>query len=99
MRNDIFEGRMIVTLMNVISLVHPDEQRQVPADQLTTKCELFKNHPDLLTKPFSLKSSIPVSVFREFVSDLQDCPIKITPANVAGLSDLSTEFGFRGLSV
>jgi hypothetical protein len=91
---------LIVSKMSFVSLVHPAEQKTVQAVQLTTKCDLFRNNPELLTRPFSVKSSNPVSVsvFREFVSALEDCEIEITTANVAGLSELSAEFGFASLS-
>jgi peptidoglycan hydrolase CwlO-like protein len=80
-----------------VSLVHPHARRAVSAARLIDKCTLFKTNLSLLTAPYSVKSSVPVEVFRAFVSALEDGAVEITKANVAGLSLLCTEFGFGAL--
>jgi hypothetical protein len=56
---------------------------------------LFKEN---LLSPYEVKSVVPVEIFREFISALDDGAITITSANVAGLSLLCAEFGFEALA-
>jgi hypothetical protein len=81
-----------------VTLVHPEEQVPVAATRLIEKCTRFKTNPALASAPYAVKSPVPIRVFREFFSALDDGAIEITNANFAGLSLLSTEFGFDGLT-
>jgi hypothetical protein len=84
--------------MASVVLVHPQETRQVSGLQLITKCDLFRNDLTLVVSPYNIKSSVFVEDFREFVSAIEDRPIKITVSNISGLSLLSKEFGFESLT-
>jgi small GTP-binding protein len=53
----------------------------------------------LLCAPYRVTSSVPVEIFRDFISALQGGPIAVTIENIHGLSLLSSEFGFGGLSL
>jgi hypothetical protein len=81
-----------------VTLVHPHEHYQVPAPRLIDKCTLFKQNLPLVCAPYSVKSSVPIEVFRTFISALDDGVIEITKSNFAELSLLSTEFGFEAMS-
>jgi uncharacterized coiled-coil protein SlyX len=63
-----------------------------------TKCNLFKNNPDLVFAPYRIQSGVSLEDFRDFVSALEDKLIKINDRNFPGLSQLSEEFGFQALS-
>jgi uncharacterized coiled-coil protein SlyX len=82
----------------LVTLVHPEEQVLVAAAPLIEKCTPFKTNLSLLIAPYALKSAVPIQIFREFISALEGGEIKITNANVTGLSLLSTEFGFDALA-
>jgi hypothetical protein len=81
-----------------VTLVHPEEQVPVAATRLIEKCTLFKTNPALVGAPYAVKSAIPIRVFREFLSALEGEAVEVTNANFGGLSLLSTEFGFDGLT-
>jgi hypothetical protein len=79
--------------MSSVTLVHPEEQREIPIDQAITKCSLFKNNPSLTSVPYIVRSIVPVVIFREFVSELQGSAVKITDLNFPKLFELCEEFG------
>jgi hypothetical protein len=81
-----------------VTLVHPEEQVPVAAPRLIEKCTLFQKDLTLVGAPYAVKSAVPIQVFREFLSALEGGAIKITNANFVGLSLLSTEFGFNGVT-
>jgi hypothetical protein len=83
--------------MSLLSLVHPEQTLTVPLPQATTKCTVFQKNPTLLEAPYSLRSKVPLTLFRQFVSALEGNAIEITSANFSGLSRLCEEFGFEGL--
>jgi hypothetical protein len=85
--------------MASITLVHPEEQRQLPALQAINKCTLFQNNVALLASPYVIRSSVPLTVFRQFVSSLEGHSVEITASNFHFLSQLSNEFGFQTLTV
>jgi hypothetical protein len=85
-------------MSKVLTLVHPDATLQVPSRLLVTKCDLFVDDPGLAALPYDLKSRVPVSDFREFVSALEGRTVKVTNNNFKGLSELCDEFRFRDLS-
>jgi hypothetical protein len=80
-----------------ITLVHPEATLTVPALDAIKKCSLFQSNPALAAAPYNLRSSVPLSLFRQFVSALEGNAIEITSANFSGLSQLSDEFGFSEL--
>jgi hypothetical protein len=84
--------------MAAVSLVHPCETRQVSAVQLILKCKLFKEHLALVAAPYSLKCVVPIHVFHDFVSALENKIIQITNENYHHLTLLCEEFGFEDFS-
>jgi hypothetical protein len=70
----------------------------VSASLLTKKCDTFKLKPNLLQRPYVVKSQVSLDVFKDFLSALEDKGLIITSENFDGLSDLSLEFGFGHLS-
>jgi hypothetical protein len=84
--------------MDSITLIHPEETFTVPTLQTITKCSLFQNNPALLTAPYRVKSSVFLSIFREFVSELEGKTVNITETNLSELQLLCKEFGFDEFS-
>jgi hypothetical protein len=84
--------------MSVVTLVHPDETFTVTAQHLVRQCGLFNNNAALLVPPYTVRSSVPLPLFRDFVAALEGKPLEINRENVAGLSLLCAEFGFRSLA-
>jgi hypothetical protein len=82
--------------MTSVTLVHPEETFTIPF-QAITKCNLFQNNLTLADTPYSVQSSITLSIFQEFVSALEGNSIKITDTNLIGLQQLCEEFGFDEL--
>jgi hypothetical protein len=80
-----------------VTLVYLREERQISTTQLILKCTLFKNNLALLGPPYAAKPSVPITVFNECTSALNDGMAQITEVNFAGLSLLCAEFGFEAL--
>jgi hypothetical protein len=78
---------------------HPKLRVRVSALQLINKSHLFQHNQSLLHSPYRLQSVVPLPVFRDFLAALEDREIKITTANLPGLSDLCKEFGFDSLAI
>jgi hypothetical protein len=70
---------------------------EVPVDQVVMKCNLFRQNRALTASPYIVQSSVPLAIFRQFVSVLDRNEIKITTKNVSGLYRLCDEFGFGEL--
>jgi hypothetical protein len=83
--------------MALVALVHPEETSTVPALQAKNKCTLFQQNEALLTSPSKLCSTVPLTLFRQFVSALEGNAIEITSANISELSQLFEKFGFEEL--
>jgi hypothetical protein len=88
----------LTSRMSVVTLVHPDETFTVTAQHLILQCGLFNDDPSLLTAPYTIRSSVPLPLFQDFVAALEGKPLEINRENVAGLSLLCAEFGFRSLA-
>jgi predicted nuclease with TOPRIM domain len=75
-------------------------RRQFSVDQeaLTQTCALFKDNPDLLLRPYRVKSVGPDAIFRLFLAALRGEQIGLSENNVSFLSHLSDEFGFASLN-
>jgi hypothetical protein len=84
--------------MTKVTLVHPSEAAQLLGRLLVLKCDLFANNMELTISPYTLKSQVSLSDFRDFVSALEGIDINITNHNFKGLSQLCDEFGFRDLT-
>jgi hypothetical protein len=84
--------------MTSLALIHPDETRQVSIEHLILKCTSFKSNPALIRSPYRVQSSVPLSVFQDFISAFEGNALQITLANFLGLSRLCEEFGFCDLS-
>jgi hypothetical protein len=80
--------------MSSIILIHPEETFTVSAVQAMTKCSLFEKHVMLTSVPYRVESSVTLSTFREFVSELKGETVNITCTNLRGLDLLCEEFGF-----
>jgi hypothetical protein len=78
-----------------VTLIHPEDKFTTPIVQAITKFNLFQSNPTLLATPYPLKSSVTLSIFREFVSAFEGNAVKITNTNFAGLQQLCEEFGFH----
>jgi hypothetical protein len=74
--------------MASVTLVHSEATLTVPALQAIAKCALFQTTPALAAAPYALRSSVPLALFRQFVSALAGNAIEVTSANFSGLSRL-----------
>jgi hypothetical protein len=79
------------------TLIHSDQTFQISDEPLVSQCELF-NDPALLAAPYTVRSSVPLAIFREFLAALNEETFELTYENVGGLSLLCDEFGFRAFS-
>jgi hypothetical protein len=84
--------------MTSVTLLHPKETFKIPALQVITKCKLFQNNPALLVSPYRVQSSVSLSIFREFLSELEGNAIKITDTNFTKFQRLCKGFGFSEFS-
>jgi hypothetical protein len=84
--------------MSVVALVHPGETFTVTAQCLVSQCGLCNDDASLLAAPSAVRSPVPLPLFRDFVAALEGKPLEINRENVAGLSLLCAEFGFRSLA-
>jgi hypothetical protein len=80
--------------MTSITLVHPEDSVTISIPQAITKCNLFQNNPTLTVSPYRVQSAVSLSIFRDFVSALEEKAVKITNTNLTGLQRLCEEFGF-----
>jgi hypothetical protein len=85
-------------MAKTVILVHPDETIQIPLQILINNCDLFPDNPARVDSPYTLKSQVSLTDFREFVSALKDSAVIIKKDNFRGLSQLCEEFGFGDLS-
>jgi hypothetical protein len=81
--------------MSSIILIHSEETGIIPVHQAITKCRLFENNPALASSPYTIQTSVSLSVFREFISALEGNTIEINVTNFTGLFQLCEEFGFE----
>jgi regulator of replication initiation timing len=84
--------------MAFITLVHPNESRDVSGVQLILKCTTFQQNVSLLAIPYLLQSAVSLNGFRDFISLLEDHPIQIKNDNYDDLMLLVNEFGYENLS-
>jgi hypothetical protein len=84
--------------MASVTLIHPEATVAISIVQAIQKCSLFQNNPTLATVPYRVQSSVPLLIFQEFVSALEDKEVNITNTNFRGLERLCTEFGFHDFS-
>jgi hypothetical protein len=81
-----------------VTLVHPEAKCELPLDLVNTKCTFFQVVPFfLLGTSYTVRSPVPLAVFRQFTSAVEGKPVEITEANYSGLFQLSDELGFEGL--
>jgi hypothetical protein len=85
-------------IMTSVTLIHPEETLTVPALQMISKCSVFEKNVTLANIPYEVQSSVSLSIFREFVSELEGNTVKITRMNLNGLEQLCEEFGFEEFS-
>jgi prefoldin subunit 5 len=83
----------------MVDLVHPEETRRVSGRVLLNTCTLFEKNLSLLNGPYHIQSRVPLDVFRCFIDALEGNAVSATTTNIQGLSLLSSEFGFDGLSL
>jgi prefoldin subunit 5 len=84
--------------MASVTLIHPEASCQILALTVITKCGLFQNDPLLLNSPYRVHSSVPLDIFRQFLSELEGNEIEVTDVNFTGLQQLSEEFNFLTLA-
>jgi hypothetical protein len=84
--------------MSVVALVHPSGTATVSVRRLAGQCTLFAGDPALAAPPYTVRASVPLSLFRDFVAALEGEAIQITNGTVGGLSLLCAEFGFQALT-
>jgi hypothetical protein len=80
--------------MTSVLLVHPEATLTVPALQAITKCNLFQKNPTLAAAPYRVQSPVTLSIFREFVTELEGNAVNITATNFTELQLLCEEFSF-----
>jgi TolA-binding protein len=81
-----------------VVLVHPHERFQVSYRMLVQKSDLFSDDPTLAGSPYTPRSQVSLSDFREFVSALDGKTVTINSENFRGLSRLCDELQFRNLA-
>jgi hypothetical protein len=74
--------------MAKVELVHSRRTYQVSAIHLLTKCDLFKNNPDLTLNAYEVQSEVSRDDFQDCLSALQGKAIDINDKNYAGLLQL-----------
>jgi hypothetical protein len=75
---------------------HTNPRRSISS---TRDCHRFFDNRGPAACPHALRSSVSVSIFRQFVSALEGGAVAITNANILGPSQLCEEFGFEDLAV
>jgi retron-type reverse transcriptase len=64
-----------------------------------TKCILFQKNTVLVLHAYRVQSPVSPSIFRDFISALEENAINITYRNFAELKRLCEEFGFAAIEV
>jgi hypothetical protein len=82
----------------LIDLVDPNENRSVSIVTLIGKYTLINSNLGLLVKLYHTQSEIPIGVFRDFVSTLEDKEIMITEDNFADRSQSNMDFGYKDIT-
>jgi hypothetical protein len=62
------------------------------------KCSLFQNDSTRLVSPDRVQSHVSLSIFRQFISELDGNAIKITDTNYTELQQLWKEFCFSQIA-
>jgi hypothetical protein len=84
--------------MTLVTLVHPEETFTVSTLQAMAKCRLFAKNPTLTTSSYRVESRVSLSIFRDFVNELEDKSITIDATNLIELDRLCEEFDFNEFS-
>jgi hypothetical protein len=71
---------------------------QLSRGRLLSQCEFCKAHPPFLAWPCTVRTSVRLALFRDFLAALNQETIKLTNTNVGGLPLLCTELGFRAFA-
>jgi hypothetical protein len=69
----------------------------VAREALLRQCTVFADDPTLLPSIYPIRSQVSLPVLRDFVSFIEGRDVAVTPANIGGLWELSSEFGFDRL--
>jgi hypothetical protein len=85
--------------MDLVTRVHPEVMITVPRRRAMNKCNLFENNQALLASPYRVKSPVTLTIFREFVAELERNAVAITNTNFRRLQQLPKGFGFDDLTV
>jgi hypothetical protein len=88
----------VISRMATVTLVHPQEEREVSVRDLINKCSIFEFNVALATAPYRVRSAVSLADFQAFASEIAGVAIEITNANVTGLSLLCGEFDFKELA-
>jgi hypothetical protein len=81
-----------------VDLIFGQTQFSVKKVTLMMACEQFEEHPSLLKSSYLVQFSVPISLFQQFVDELQGKEIEITASNYSGFCQLCEEFGYSSLS-
>jgi uncharacterized coiled-coil protein SlyX len=65
---------------------------------LVANCDLFATNAALAGRPYRVRSSVPLGVFRQFLAAIEGKGVDVTNENVSGMAQLCNEFGFQSLS-
>jgi hypothetical protein len=84
--------------MAKVTLIHPQQRVDVSGRTLVQQSDLFADDLTLTNSPYTLKSQVSLTVFRDFVAALEGQTVTITNDNFSGLSQLCDEFRFRALA-
>jgi hypothetical protein len=79
-------------------LILDGEVFSLPNWHLTKGCSLLAADPTLLASPYHVKSRVRLEVFRLFPEAVKGASVTITNQNFSELSQLCTEFAFKGLA-
>jgi hypothetical protein len=79
----------------MVTLVHAEEKREVGRGDIERKCHLFGRNRVLGDCPYTVRSSVPVDIFGEFVCALSSSEVEPNLRNLLGLAVLCEEFGFE----
>jgi hypothetical protein len=81
-------------VMTSLPLIYHEETQKIEIHWTISKSTLFENNFALIVAPFIVRSSVPVSIFREFISALEGNIVTITDTNFTELQRLFEDFDF-----
>jgi hypothetical protein len=84
--------------MASVTLLQSKATFTIPAFQAMTKCSLFHENPRLTVSACGVQCPVFFSVFRKFLSPLEENVINMTDTNFTQLHRFSEAFGFSEIA-